>query len=382
MKYLIILFILLCVSCGPKIIINESYEELENVLKKDPNNPVAHYNLGLKCFSESEYENAIKYFNSAIERNHHFALAYYGIYCANLLIDTDLRKELLKEIPDEDYQIKIDSLDMLFSNALMYDPYFEWKAGTLLLPKKESAADFYSQRVLNIYYSIIYDGFRHYLLGNYKSSERALTFSLSIVKDFHQARFFRALARGQLKDYEGAISDLDSLIISKEELNKEKILPVYQETAELNYLIGCSYMKLNKYKEAKEHFEKALEEDLSLFMAHYQLSNIYQKLKNYQEAYSEINSALLLQPEDPILLFNKGVFLSNIGKTELAIEAYKAALIKNKFSYKAAYNLGILYEKIDNNDEAKKYYSHFINTAINKEFNLIEETKTKLQDWK
>ncbi len=377
----VILAVLFLFSCGPKLIIDEDLNSLSKSLQNDPNSAVAHFNVGVKHYSMEEFDKAIKYFNSSIERDPHFALAYFGLYCAGVVRDKQIHIEILKEEPDPAFKSTIDSLNYYFNSALTYDPFLDWKLFTLLLPKKETAANMYTQEVLDELYKILHDGFREFLLGNYKNAVTELDYSLAKLPDFDQAKYVRGLAKAHLADYNGAITDFKSLTDEKEKNNKEKILPIYQKSSELYFLIGSAYLKLNDLENAKNSFEKVLEEDLSFFMAHVQLSNIYQQLGNYKEALNEIDAALFLEPDDPVLLYNKGVFWAKLGKTDNAIQAYKGSIEKNEFSYKAFYNLGYVYEKMNNKSEAKKYYSNFIKKAPLSSQKLIEQTKSKIMNW-
>ncbi len=381
-RYFFLLMIMFIVyACGPKVMVKETFEELNKAAEIDPNNPTAHYNLGVKYYSEEQYDKALVAFKEATVRDSHFSEAYFGIYCSEILRDKKLRKQMLKDEPDKDYKAKVDYLKGAFQKAFMYNPFFEWKLGTLLLTRRETASNVYLQEFYDLYYKIFYDGFEEFFLGNYEEADKKLTYSLSVKEDFEQARYVRALARVQKKEYEQAAYDLDSLIIANEKLNKDKILPVYQETAEYYFLIGSIYMLVENYDEAKENFEKALLEDMSLYMAHFQLSNIYLKKNNFKEALSEIESALLINPDDPLLLFNKGVFSVKLGKINQAIEAYKTDIENNKYSFKSCFNLALIYESLGNKGEAKKYYELFFKRARNSEHALIEKTRSKIAQW-
>ncbi|RYF79687.1 MAG: hypothetical protein EOO03_17970, partial [Chitinophagaceae bacterium] len=65
-------------------------------------------------------------------------------------------------------------------------------------------------------------------------------------------------------------------------------------------------------------------------------------------------SALRFAPNDPYLLFNKGVILRNSGKPDSAMMSFRQALYFDSTMYLAAYNLGVLaYQKEDYQASAK-----------------------------
>ena len=71
--------------------------------------------------------------------------------------------------------------------------------------------------------------------------------------------------------------------------------------------------------------------------------NIYLESKDYERAENNLKLAAEGDPTNEILWFSLGSVYDNLGKTELASEAYLKALELNATYFDANYNLGAMY---------------------------------------
>lgn len=381
--FIVFVLLVLLQSCGTALLVNADYPELNEAVKNDPNNPVSFFNLGLKYYSDKNFEEAIKNFDLAIERDYNFSLAYFGKYCSLVLSDPELKNEMYKEDDEikDGYLEKVKFLKHNYALAFMFDPLFDYRMATLLLEKRRGGRNIYTSELYDLFYKLFADGFRSYMLGNYKEAEEELTYSISKIPGYEDSYFVRALARAQINDFDGCISDLDTLINWNRQANTEDLSQIYYKSSDFYYIRGTVNLRQNKIKEAKSDFESCLMEDMGYYVAHSQLSNIYQKQKQYNEALRELDAAIFISPEDPQLHYNKGVFLAMVGQNEKAIESYKEVVKLNKYHFKAEYNLAYLCEKIGKNNDAKTYYQMFTENAPISQQKMIDDIKQKLASW-
>jgi len=373
------LSVILAVCCsGPSIIVEEDIATLKEGVFQDSNDAVAHYNLGLAYLSQDYYDSALTCFYHSIERQPHFSLGHFAIYCTEYKKDEILYRENLNNDTSASYQGKIDSIQNYLSDAFIYNPFFNWQVGVILLKPKESAYDIYTQEALDYIYEIFYDGFQSFFLGKYTRAIKELSYTLKLLPTYHQARYFRGLAHAHMKDYQAAIEDFKVMIDSLEALNENRILPIFLETADLYYLIGWAYLENNNLDQAEQAFRQVLIQDMSYYMAHFKLSQIHQRRKEYQKAINELDAAIYTAPKDPVLRYNEAVFLSHLGYTTESIEVYEQAIALNKYLYKAYFNLGLLYTRINQNNKALKMYQAFIEFAPKKEKEFIGLAREKI----
>lgn len=104
--------------------------------------------------------------------------------------------------------------------------------------------------------------------------------------------FFRAMAKGELKDYYGAISDYDKVIDlnSNYPMQYNKIGMVYNNKA-------YTYVKLKEYKKALPFVEKALELDKSDWHFWDTRGEIYLNLGQYDNAISDLDKAIKIEKQ-------------------------------------------------------------------------------------
>lgn len=88
---------------------------------------------------------------------------------------------------------------------------------------------------------------------------------------------------------------------------------------------GILLAELEKYEEAIECYEKALEIDPNLKKVRGYKRFALVILEKYEEAINSFEKALIIDPEDKVAWYNKGISLAEIDKHEEAIECLKKA---------------------------------------------------------
>ncbi len=370
---IILIFIVNCPT-GPYIKIDKSIEELQEALRADTNNAVAYYNLGIGYTAEQQYENALDYFHKALEREPHFSDAYFAIYCVEFARDKKLYAKSFEEELEPEIQKKIDEIRSYFEYAILYDPFFDWKLSTLLLERRPISDNPFTQMLIDR----IYEGLVQFRLGNYEKAVKKFDYLIEKAPEFRQAYLFRGMAQAQLQNYEEAIEDFRFLIDKLEEYNKEKVLPIYLNPAELYYLIAFAYIKQGSIDEAEEMFKKVIMENMGFYMAHYQISNICKMRGDYAGALKELDAAIIGNPNDAIFHFSKGVCLNTMRRDWEAIQEYKKSISINPYYPKPYYTLAVVSESFENEEEAIKNYRIFIDKAPESLIEFIEKAQMKI----
>ncbi len=377
-KALLLFLFFIITSCGPRLIISEKIEDLEQKHLADPNDVVACYNVGLAHLSKKHYDEALGYFKQCIIKSPEFSLAHFAIYCTEYRMDKKLYDASVAEEPDSTMQARIDSVQQHLTTAFLYDPFFDWKVATVLLEARGSTID----PLMKVLYELLYDGFEAFFLGHYQKAVEKLSYSIENLPSFHQARYFRGLAYAQTKEYDAAIIDFNTLIDSVDSYNKKKILPVYLKTTDLYYLLGHAHFQNNEPEKARTAFQNILMQDMSYYMAHVQLARIYQSKKDYGNAIRELDAAIFTKPNDPLLYYNKGVYFSSIGKFEPSIAEYNQAIKFNPYDYKAHYNVAYIHEHLKQYDQAIKSYEEFMRLTPKREAATIQKAQAKIVELK
>ena len=145
----------------------------------------------------------------------------------------------------------------------------------------------------------------------------------------------------------------------------EQAVKLDPEFAEAWALLAEAEMVSSSYTEAdaassdaraKRHAEKALQLNERLALPHAVLAFLTANEKNYTKAIEEFDKALVLEPENPIVLRWLGNMYSIAALHDKAQALYKKAFTLNPLSTADAFNLGAINFKLHNYNEAIRYY--------------------------
>ncbi|MBF0395426.1 MAG: tetratricopeptide repeat protein [Desulfobacterales bacterium] len=168
---------------------------------------------------------------------------------------------------------------------------------------------------------------------------------------------------------------------------------------DLFYKKGLNYQNLNMFDDAINMYEEVLKKHPENSTVLFNLSSIYISKKSYSEGYSILSKLVNRKPDNPELLinlaisqiglgkiddavftlrhaekiptanrfalyFHKGIALSKLGKLNEAITSYKEAEKSNPNNPRLLFNMALSYDKMQNYDEAVRYYTYFLKYSI------------------
>ena len=105
---------------------------------------------------------------------------------------------------------------------------------------------------------------------------------------------------------------------------------------------GIEFGKENKYKEALNDFNKAVELLPGYANAYNNRGHLLMDGKQFELAKEDYNKAVELQPNDPEILLNRGNLFQNMGKINEAFNDYSSAIRINPDFAQAYYSRGLL----------------------------------------
>lgn len=164
----------------------------------------------------------------------------------------------------------------------------------------------------------------------------------------------------------------DSFALSEENYKKALELEPHNPV----YLVKLGQIKLaqasNKktqdeakalVSEAKDWFQKAVDEKNNLAVAHYQLALAQEALGKFDEAVKSIEQAAILEQDNLNYIFNVARIHQARGNDDdlkIAEAVYKNILSKNDKEINTHFSLGLLYEKTKRSNEATAEYKKVI----------------------
>ena len=140
------------------------------------------------------------------------------------------------------------------------------------------------------------------------------------------------------------------------------------QVSDTYYQLGVRYLELNKLEQAKENLLRAVDEDSKNVQARNALAVLYEKIRLYDEAEDEYETALKIKPDDFGTQNNLGRFWCEQGQPEKGL----ALLIKasdnplNERQWLALTNAGRCEQAQGRNAEAETYFRKALD--LNKDY--------------
>lgn len=132
-------------------------------------------------------------------------------------------------------------------------------------------------------------------------------------------------------------ADIELLVYQgDEEMQKgdaQRALTIYHEAnikmphnQEILFKMGYALVAQERYEEALEYYQEALELNHRNSALHQAIASVYRKTGDYEKAKEHLDYSLEQDSENPITYFNYGNLLVDMQETEAAKEMYKKAL--------------------------------------------------------
>ena len=118
-----------------------------------------------------------------------------------------------------------------------------------------------------------------------------------------------------------------------------------------------------RYDQAIPTFRRALEFDLSLYMAHVQLARMFEQRGQLDEALAERRLALDANQENPDLLLDLAVTLLRAGRTAEAVGPLADAALANPRDPRIPYLQGVVAEQLGQAEAVREAYTRFLAIA-------------------
>ena len=152
----------------------------------------------------------------------------------------------------------------------------------------------------------------------------------------------------------------------------EKLIKKKSNDTQLIYLLGLSFINLQKFLNAEKYFEKLL----SLKKTHeiyYIYGNVLKSLKKYSEASVSFEKAIELNPNFSEAFNNLGNIKKSLNEPDKAIECFKMAIKLKDNNIEALFNLASIYQENNKFEDLIKIYKkllHFDKNHIKTLYNL------------
>ncbi len=190
-------------------------------------------------------------------------------------------------------------------------------------------------------------------------------------------------------DYIDALSGLGAALhqagrVDEAVVYYKKAIEIDPRTFEANANLGVVLASRGKFAEAAEHYEIAMK-TMDTPRVHRNYAAALFNLGRFQEAIAHYRKALLIMPNDPVVINELGYTLARTGKFDEAITLYNKALQISPDNVNIHLNLGTALTGSGKFDEAVKEYDKIIriqpnNAVAHNDFGVVLYRLGKLDD--
>ncbi|MEN8375578.1 MAG: tetratricopeptide repeat protein [Gemmatimonadota bacterium] len=385
-----------------------SRERLEQLAAESPNDAAAHYNLGLGWWSEKKYDEAEASFLEATAIEPRFADPEFALAFLPFARDDDLWDAVFDvRDRDEEQQKILEDTDRRYRRAIMLDPLVDKKIMGAVLPKKNAYLAF------DEFWSGLYDdwvrGYEDFQLGRYERAYERLstirentmtnrsarsTAGIDTNRDLRGNRrsedrlnegilWFHGLAAAHVGDWEPAIEDFEILVersLRQELVDSLVYAPL--NTGDYQFILGVLHKEAGDDPKAIEYFTDALTRDLSLFMAHVHMANIFEAQRRFDRALEERQRAVNANPGDGSLLMELGLTQYRAGQRQEAARSLEQAQEVNPRDARPLYLLGLVRVALGDGDGAYQAFEQFVERAPARLGQQIQDARARLDAMK
>jgi tetratricopeptide (TPR) repeat protein len=138
-------------------------------------------------------------------------------------------------------------------------------------------------------------------------------------------RYWRALAFVGDEQLDSATVEITELLATLRAEDEARVLDIYESKAMLEHALGMLYNARRRPAEARRAWERALEEDLSMYPARAELARMALREGRGAEAAEHMAQVVEIAPGDAVMHFEHGNALVAAGRRDEAIAAYMRA---------------------------------------------------------
>ncbi len=304
----------------------------------DTNDATSYYDYGLSQL-DRQPARAADAFYWATRLNPASADAFYARRVALLL---SRRNTLVRYWTGDRRTVRsreVQQADSLYLRALTINPFFYQKldgqffravirqiAQEAAGPRGNPAALEYAIDVYLQDAPAATRAWRAYSSGQFDDALRLYGTAIRSARRKAPLRVDRGRLFFQLDRPDSALVEFELALEEMRKSDAKDLVFVYESKALLEHSVGMIHHRLGRTDAAREAFGRALQEDLSYAPAHVQLGFIALESRDTTTAVSEFDLAVQIAAEDPVLRYQYGYTLHELGRAKEAEEQLRKAI--------------------------------------------------------
>jgi tetratricopeptide (TPR) repeat protein len=221
--------------------------------------------------------------------------------------------------------------------------------------------------------------FMNYGEGDFR--EAAQVFGRMVRRDPQRNlrfRHYRALSWVGAGQVDSAAVEIQALLDALRRRDQQRVAYVYESKSMWEHALGLLYEARADSAQAREAFQRALEEDLTWYPARMGLARLALQAGNPAEAVEHLAQAAEIAPRDAVVRYEHGNALYAAGRLEDAAAEYRAALDLEPFWADVPLRLGLAYDNLGQPQRAIPMYRAYLQRAPRRQAPTIDRVRQRL----
>lgn len=362
-----------------------SLAELEARVGQDSLDPVVHYDMALGYWVEGRYDDAERSLQRSVTIEPKFAPAHLGLAFLPYARRPKLWKEELKDKVPPEWAQRVEESDRAFRRAFLLDPLVDLKIYGLVYPPRDAIV---IGRNATETYAALVRGFESFWDGQYGRSYGWLQQVLQKLdrgkeSDVPEALlWYHGLAAAHTYQYDVAIADFQRLLqraITKEQTDT-LVRSLSLASNHIRYVLATVSRKGGRGEQAVALYQESLANDLSLFMGHVQMAEIYEDRRDWEAAITERRRAVESNPENSSLHYDLGHTLARALRFHEAAEVLSGAMEANPHNARIPYTLGLVRLRLNDRPGARDAFRRFVAMAPSRFAKQVTEARQRIAE--
>lgn len=192
---------------------------------------------------------------------------------------------------------------------------------------------------------------------------------------FRQWRALAFVGAGQL---DSAAVELTLLLQALRSVDEVRVGYYYESKALQEYALGMLHEARGRPAEARRAWERALEEDLSMYPARAALARLALREQKPGEAVEHLAQVVEIAPDDAVMHLEYGTALLAAGRHDEAVAAFQRAIQLEPYWADPYVRLGVALDNAGHPAEAAAAYRMYLERAPRRQAQVIDRIRQRL----
>jgi tetratricopeptide (TPR) repeat protein len=344
---------------------------------------MAHYNVALGYWTKGRWNDVERSLRRSVAIEPKMAPAYLGLALLPFARRPKLWKEEGSDRVPADRAPQLEESYRFFRRAFQLDPLVDLKLFGLAVPPRDAIV---VGRNATPAYAALVQGFESLWDGQYATAFGWLDAVLHKLDRGKQddvpegLLWYHGLAAAHLEKYDLALLDFQRLYdrAAAREQSDTLVRTFIMESNQIRYVLATVSRRAGRADQALALYRESAATDLGLYMAHVQMADIYEERRQWNDAITERQRALEVNPDDASLRYDLAYSLARARQFNDAAETLTELMQARPLNPRIPYLLGLVQLRLGDARSARDALQLFVTIAPSRFNEQVAEARQQL----